>query len=188
MSATDLTNPVGEPYRSGTGLSRTIPVSSSTQIPLLSPDTTPGEQLYAPTPVPNAQDVARSFLNCWKLAASLGLGAALIAVIVTWMALPTMRPAYRAQALIRIRATEPRLVFPTFLDDKADFGTYRQTQAELIKTRRIISDSLKDARLAQLEAVRQDPERVMRWLEKDLKVENLENSEFTRISLVGVDP
>ena len=69
----------------------------------------------------------------------------------------------------------------------SDFGTYRQTQLALIKSRLVLGATLRDPQVAALGTVRekQDP---LRWLETQVKVDYSGGPEILRISMKGNDP
>lgn len=157
-------------------------------VPALVSGSAPLAPTQAPTWVPDALTLLNALRYRWQLALILGLIGGSIATLAAWIWLPTPKAMYRAAALIRIASTEPRLVFPTMMTEGADFNTFRHTQAELLRSRFILQTALREPRVAELTSVREDPEVVLRWMERDLRVEFLEGSEILRLSLTGTEP
>jgi capsular exopolysaccharide synthesis family protein len=158
---------------------------------------------------PDAVSLLQAFRYRWLLALSLGLLAGIIASLGTWYWLPKARTLYRAYALIRIAAAPQRVAFPTTIEDKGDFGVYRQTQAELMRSRFVLRAALNYYDKARDELLENNPqagatlpslkdddpvtqkekrEQVVCWLESELKADFLGSSEILSLSLTGDNP
>jgi len=143
------------------------------------------------------------------LALSLSLLAGIVAAATTWYWLPRAKTLYRAYALIRISAAPQRVAFPTTIEDKGDFGIYRQTQAELMRSRFVLRAALNYYDKAREDLLKKDPqagttvpslkdddparekekrEQVVFWLESELKADFLGSSEILSLSLTGDNP
>jgi capsular exopolysaccharide synthesis family protein len=143
------------------------------------------------------------------MALSLSLLAGSIAGWATWHWLPRAKTQYRAYALLRIAAAPQRVAFPTTIEDKGDFLVYRQTQAELMRSRFVLRSALNYYEQAREQLVKKDPqaganvpsfkdsdsvvekqkrEGVVHWLENELKADFLGNSEILQLALTGDNP
>lgn len=158
---------------------------------------------------PDAVSLLQAFRHRWFLALSLSLLAGIGAAAATWYWLPRAKPQYRAYALLRIAAAPQRVAFPTTIEDKGDFLIYRQTQAELMRSRYVLRAALNYYEQSREQLAKKDPqasasvpsfkgsdpaqekekrEQVVHWLEGDLKAEFLGNSEILSLSLTGENP
>ena len=158
---------------------------------------------------PDAMSLLQAFRHRWVLALSLSLLAGVCAAITTWYWLPRAKTIYRAYALIRIAAAPQRVAFPTTIEDKGDFGIYRQTQAELMRSRFVLRAALNYYDKAREELLQKNPEagalvsslkdddpakekqkreQVLFWLENELKADFLGSSEILSLSLTGDNP
>src|SRR5262249_21356613 len=91
---------------------------------------------------PDALSLLQAFRHRWVLALSLSLLAGIVGAAATWYWLPRAKTQYRAYALLRIAAAPQRVAFPTTIEDKGDFLVYRQTQAELMRSRFVLRSAL----------------------------------------------
>jgi succinoglycan biosynthesis transport protein ExoP len=158
---------------------------------------------------PDAVSLLQAFRHRWVLALSLSLLAGIGAAAATWYWLPRARAVYRAYALLRIAAAPQRVAFPTTIEDKGDFLVYRQTQAELMRSRFVLRAGLNYYEQAREQLVKKDPqlaitvpsfkdsdsarekqkrEQVVFWLENELKADFLGGSEILQLSLTGDNP
>ena len=158
---------------------------------------------------PDAVSLLQAFRHRWVLGVSLSLLAAIVAAAATWYWLPRAKTQYRAYALLRIAAAPQRVAFPTTIEDKGDFLVYRQTQAELMRSRFVLRSALNFYEQERENIVKKNPqagatvlsfkdsdpakekekrEGVVHWLESELKADFLGNSEILSISLTGDNP
>jgi len=121
--------------------------------------------------------------RCWKMALTIGTPAAAVALVVAWLMIPCH---YTSDALLRIAAREPRLVFQT-AEGPSDFLTYRKTQIALIKSRFVLNAALRKPGIAELDTVREQ-QYPLQWLGKVIEVGSGESPEILRIALTGDRP
>jgi polysaccharide biosynthesis transport protein len=91
------------------------------------------------------------------------------------------RGAESARALLHVAAHAPKLSFATS-DNSGDYNDYLQTQFALMKSRLVINTALQQPAIAQLAAIRKQPDPVA-WLEQNLDMSNVKNSEVVQVSL-----
>jgi capsular exopolysaccharide synthesis family protein len=158
---------------------------------------------------PDAVSLLQAFRHRWVLGLSLGLLAGIVAATATWCWLPRAKTQYRAYALLRIAAAPQRVAFPTTIEDKGDFLVYRQTQAELMRSRFVLRSALNYYEQERENHVKKNPqagaavpsfkdsdparekekrEQVVHWLESELKADFLGGSEILSLSLTGDNP
>ena len=115
----------------------------------------------------------------WSVALALGLVLALGAAATAW----TLRPEkYTAFAIIQVASAEPKMLpDATRLPDGA---TYTRTQIALVRSRPVLLVALRNEKVRQLPFVQAQPEPV-EWLEKELVVEQIPNTEIVRVSLTA---
>jgi succinoglycan biosynthesis transport protein ExoP len=137
---------------------------------------------------PDLIALARALRRRWGLAVALGILLAGAAVVVAWKVPP--KPKATAYALVQVTSRAPQVAFTT-IDITAETltppGVLRNTQLVLIKSRGVLEAALKMPEVARLPIVQAlaDP---VEWLEQDLLVEYVENSEILRVSLSGPRP
>jgi hypothetical protein len=95
----------------------------------------------------------------------------------TWGADPEKGP----RAFLQIAARAPRLSF-TSRDNSEDYNDYLQTQFALIKSRLVLNVALQQPAIAQLAAIRRQPDPI-EWLAQNLEMSNVKHSEVARVSL-----
>jgi succinoglycan biosynthesis transport protein ExoP len=119
----------------------------------------------------------------WLLALVAGSICGAIGGAAMWY----LKPAnYTVVALLRVSASEHRLLEGEKENDLARM-TYMKTQAALIRSRPIIRVALEPTEVRQLELVKQHPQREA-WLEKELKVGYIDDTDILSISLTGTAP
>ena len=118
----------------------------------------------------------------------LALVAATIVAPLVWYLVPS---TYTAEHYLRVAPQEQRIVFDAKGPGRGtDFGLYRNTQEQLIRSPFVILAALRDPAIGQLKTIReleakqQDP---VDWLQKNLRVAFPGGSEIMRISLSGPD-
>jgi capsular exopolysaccharide synthesis family protein len=158
---------------------------------------------------PDAVSLLKAFRHRWILALSLSLLVGVVAAAAAWYLFPQAKPTYRAYALLRISQVAQRIVFPTNIEDKVEYPVYRQTQAELLRSRYVLRVALSEYDRLREELLQKEPERgaklpslkdddpakekekkeqVVHWLESELKAEFLSGSEIMSVSLTGDNP
>lgn len=132
---------------------------------------------------PDPLGLLRALRRRWILATVTGLAVASVAASGAWFLQHT---EYTAFALLRMPSIPPHLLFNR-ADGRGDFPTYQRTQAELIKTRYVLSAALERARFTQLSLARRrgDP---VQWLQQAVQVDYPGGSELLRITLTGENP
>jgi capsular exopolysaccharide synthesis family protein len=158
---------------------------------------------------PDAVSLLKALRHRWVLALSLSLLVAVVAAAAAWYLFPQAKPTYRAYALLRVAQVAQRMVFPTNIEDKVEYPVYRQTQAELLRSRYVLRAGLKEYDRIREELLKKDPEtgaklpslqdddpakekekkeQVVHRLESELKAEFLSGSEIMSVSLTGDNP
>jgi capsular exopolysaccharide synthesis family protein len=117
----------------------------------------------------------------WKLAALLGLPAALLAALVVARLMPP--PQYVAQSIVYVSFKAPNVLFSS-PDAGIDFATYQRAQAALVRSRGVLSAAAAGPGVADLGIIKARPQPV-RWLQQKLEVDFSEGPEFLRIGLSG---
>jgi polysaccharide biosynthesis transport protein len=135
---------------------------------------------------PDPLGLLKAFRRRWKLAVGLGVVLAVVAGGLARVVLP--RPKFEAKAVLLVAAQPPQVLFTT-MDTKqqVDCGRYQKTQVAWIKSRVVLNAALQRPGIKQYKMVRErgDP---ARWLQGDLDVNCVENSELLEISLQGESP
>lgn len=67
-----------------------------------------------------------------------------------------------------------------------DYDTYRRSQAQLVKSRRVLNAVLRQPEVAELDIVKQQEDPAS-WLEENLQVDFLDNRDFLRIGMSNGD-
>jgi capsular exopolysaccharide synthesis family protein len=171
----------------------------------------PGAQQSLPplAKTPDAVSLLKALRHRWVLALSLSLLVGVLAAAAAWYLFPQAKPTYRAYALLRISQVAQRIVFPTNIEDKVEYPVYRQTQAELLRSRYVLRAALKEYDQIRDELLQKDPEaggklpllkdddparekekreQVVHWMESEIKAEFLSGSEIMSVSLTGDNP
>jgi polysaccharide biosynthesis transport protein len=119
----------------------------------------------------------------WLLALVLGSICGAIAGASMWY----LKPAkYTVVALLRVSASEHRLLDGE-RDNDAGRMTFMKTQAALITSRPILRGALQQEKVQHLELVKNQPQ-IEAWLEKELKVGYIDDTDILSISLTGTAP
>jgi capsular exopolysaccharide synthesis family protein len=140
-------------------------------------------------PVLGATALFRALRRRWLPALTVGLVCAAVAATSTWFLYPLLPiPKYTARTLLLLESVPPSILNRN-VDNRADFATYRQTQAALIKSRLVLDSALNDPKVQdkQLEVVNNQIDPV-EWLEKEIKVDYPSGQEILRISMSGNNP
>lgn len=118
----------------------------------------------------------------WFLAALLGIIFGAAAAVGAWQYFPA---PYLAYCELRISSVNQKILFNTS-EAKTGFGTYKQTQAKLIRSPYVLSTAIRDPEVVSLSMLVEKPHPT-EWLEQNLKV-NDTGQEFLRVSLEGDRP
>ena len=113
------------------------------------------------------------------IAVALVLGAGSAAAVYV------LRPdKYTSYAILQVASAEPKVIQESARSN--DSGIYMRTQLALIKSRHVLQDALKskDPDLRSLQLIAAQPDAV-EWLEKQLTVEQVQNTELVRVSLAS---
>ena len=139
---------------------------------------------------PDPLGLLKAFRRRWKLAVGLGVVLAVVAGGLARVVLPHVlpRPKFEAKAVLLVAAQPPQVLFTT-MDTKqqVDCSRYQKTQVAWIKSRVVLNAALQRPGIKQYKMVRErgDP---VRWLQGNLDVNCVENSELLEISLQGESP
>ena len=131
------------------------------------------------TPLAFLQSLGRR----WKLALTISIPLAILAMGIAWFVLPAH---YTAYVLLRMAEREPRLVFQT-AEGPSDFPTYRQTQMALLRSRFVLNAALRRPGIAELTLVRSQQYPVQ-WLQNHIQVGAGDSPEILEIALTGDRP
>lgn len=119
---------------------------------------------------PSATALLRVLRYRWLLALGLGLASAVVVAALTWFLVPRPKDSYEAKGLLSVMVTAPRVVIGN--RDPVDFGTYRRTQSELVRSLSVVRTAMKRPDAAKvLEEHKQDPDKVAKELQKNIKVD-----------------
>lgn len=155
---------------------------------------------HAATPLAHAAPVSQDpiamikpYLHALRRRSVLAFGLALVAVTIVaplvWYLVPV---TYTAEHYLQVSSQVQRIIFdPTGPGGKGDFGLYRNTQEQLIRSPFVIYAALRDPAVAQLKTIRELEEKredPIRWLQNNLRVVFPGGSQIMRISLSGKDP
>lgn len=139
---------------------------------------------------PSATALLRVLRYRWLLALGLGLAAAAVVAALTWILVPRPKDSYEAKGLLSVMVTAPRVVIGN--RDPVDFGTYRRTQSELVRSLSVVRAALKRPDAAKiLEEHKQDPDKIAKELQKNIKVDTGTNewpSQILPVILTWTNP
>jgi polysaccharide biosynthesis transport protein len=110
------------------------------------------------------------------------LTAAAGAALWYWLPLPR----YTALVVFQVNTQAPAVLAPT-AESRVDFGSYRQTQAALIRKRQVLQNALQQPETRNLSFARSEPDPVTH-LERQLVVDFKVGTEFMRVTLEGDNP
>jgi len=122
--------------------------------------------------------MSRAIVRRWPQALGLGLILGALAATAVWMARPDK---YTSYAFLRVAPKEYKVLNETVTERDNEY-TYTKTQLAIVKTRGIIKSALAEQGVRQLPLLAKQPDPI-EWLEKELKAEQIEGTEFIRVSL-----
>jgi capsular exopolysaccharide synthesis family protein len=126
--------------------------------------------------------VWRSLQRRWVLALTVGLLLGALAATAAWF----LRPAkYTTFALVKVASEQPQLLPQERVVN--DQELYRQTQAALLKSPKVLKTALQQEKVLPLSLLREESD-VVGWLDSALTVETIRNTELLKVSLSGQDP
>jgi capsular exopolysaccharide synthesis family protein len=125
----------------------------------------------------------RGLRRRWALAVLLGLSMLALAGGAAWVTVPEQ---HTAETLLRVEATQPKLLFGSS-EGVNNFLNYQKAQAALVKSRLVLNAALRQPQVAELALVRAQDNPV-EWLEKHLQADYKLAPEILRISLSGQRP
>ncbi len=135
------------------------------------------------TSLPNAWSLLQALRRRWLLALVVGVLGSVAASAATWFLLPP--PAHTVRAQLYVSSQRPMVLFRTS-EAQSDFHSFRQTQIALIKSRLVLNAALRQPKVAELAAVRQEADPIG-WLEKELKVSGAASPEILTVVMQGGD-
>jgi len=132
--------------------------------------------------VPVSQDelTPRFILNAlrqwWRTATAVGLVLGGSAAAIVYL---TFDPAYEAEAWIRIRESQPAVLFSEYAGRSDKFV---ETQRELLRSPKVLRRALSDPVIAAIPEVASEDSAVD-WLREQLNIDTIGQSELFRVSL-----
>jgi succinoglycan biosynthesis transport protein ExoP len=132
---------------------------------------------------PNPTALWQSLRRRWRSGLALGLLAAAAAIAAIWFFLP---PKYVAEARLQVAANR-RMGMLTDQAFDSDYPIFHRTQANVIKSRGVLLQALKDPRVVELGTMGNFTA-ALSWLDKNLKVDYLLGPETLRVTLSGDNP
>jgi succinoglycan biosynthesis transport protein ExoP len=115
----------------------------------------------------------------WLVATGLGLILAAIVAAVLWLLVPVY---FEAETLLRARRSQPALLGNYRIESDKEFEVYKQTQVSLIKSRLVLDAALGKPGVNRLSIVQHEDD-PLEWLQRELVVKFMRDSEILRISL-----
>ncbi len=135
----------------------------------------------------------KPYLHALRRRSVLAFGLALLAVTMVaplvWYMVPS---TYTAEHYLRVSPQVRQIVFDASGPGRrTDFGLYRNTQEQLIRSPFVILEALRDPAVGQLKTIRElesNREDPVAWLQRNIRVAFPGGSEIMRVSLSGQDP
>ncbi|MFV2068739.1 MAG: polysaccharide biosynthesis tyrosine autokinase [Pirellulales bacterium] len=116
----------------------------------------------------------------WILATGMGLLAGVFFGGLVWFLVPSQSTAV---ALLKVSSVQPKIAFDVEAQADADFDTFRQTQLAMMTSNFVLNPALQDQKIAQLPSVRSAEPDPIAWLQDELRVSFLNDSEVMQVSL-----
>jgi polysaccharide biosynthesis transport protein len=132
---------------------------------------------------PDPLSLLRAFRRRWPLASGCGLLLGLPVMIAVWFFVPVNT---EIAAFIQVKAV-PDTLLATMRPDPFEVNAFRQTQIEHIKGQKVIRRALRAPGINQLSIYKEQPDPV-KWLESELNVSYLSDSEILRVMMSGDKP
>jgi len=119
----------------------------------------------------------------WLVSVGVGLMLAALAATLLWIFVPVR---IEAETLLRAQRSQPSIVGKSRTESDKEFEVYKQTQVSLIKSPFVLGAALSQPGVHELEMVRNENE-PLAWLEDEIRVSFIGDSEILRIGLRGED-
>jgi len=116
----------------------------------------------------------------WILATGMGLLAGFFFGGLVWFLVPSQSTAV---ALLKASSVKPKIAFDVEAEADADFDTFRQTQLAMLTSNFVLGPALSDPKIAQLPSVKSAEPDPIAWLQHELSVSFLKDSEIMQVSL-----
>ncbi len=141
------------------------------------------------SPTPNALSLLLALRQRWALGLVLGIVAGAAIGVGAWFAMPPSK--YNAQARVRLDPTGGGTLgkgTSAAVDFRGDFVAFQKTQITVVKSQLVLNAALQDEKISQLGLVREHPNDMIEWLNKELVVNFADGPEILSISLTGDEP
>jgi capsular exopolysaccharide synthesis family protein len=171
------------PENGWNGGATTVPRTETSRVSR--PPTVTVPALASLPPVPDAFALLRALRHRWLLAVSAGLFVAVLASVATYFLLPTTLTLVTATAKLRIKSYEdwqPTAV----VGSRTDGYTFKRTQCDLIRTRPVMEEALREPQVAALQFARLP--NAADALQQRVRVEIRDPSEIVDVSMTGDNP
>ncbi len=132
----------------------------------------------------NAVALLKALRRRWLLALVCGLLTSALGAAGVWFGIPFK---YTVSAILHVSAREPRILGGE-TTGHGEFDVYQKSQAAMVLSRLVLNAVLKDAEVARLSILPQNPDQQIDWLQQELKVDFKTGPEFMRISMLGNQP
>ncbi len=161
------------------------PLSPAAQADRLIPAPVPGGPPVADPPALQRAITPGALFAALRRRWQTALGVALVLCVAFAAAVWVLRPdKYTSFAILQVASAEPKVIQESARP--SDGGIYMRTQLALVRSRPVLQDALKskedNLRALPLVAAQNDP---VEWLEKQLIVEQVQNTELVRVSLAS---
>ncbi len=133
---------------------------------------------------PDARSLLNAFRRRWVLATLLSIISSALIGIAAWYLVPPAK--YEAVSVLRVSQYKKGFIFDP-RNDEADFRTLQASTVAAIKNQNTLRRALRLPGIAKLPTV-VDQIDAVDWLEKQLKVDVIGNSEFVAVLLSGDRP
>ena len=130
---------------------------------------------------PDALGLLHALRRRWRIALASGLAVAAVAGLVAYLIIP--RAKYTSRATLHV-STNPKYIIFDPKERLADYRTYQRTQVAMARSLYVLSDALKNPKVAGLPTVREQADPI-EWLAKSIKIDFPDASEVLEISLSG---
>ena len=131
-----------------------------------------------------AMEMLTALRRRWVPALVLAIPAALLASAIVWEVVPAK---YESSAILKIQQYAQIVAFDNSKQRSTEFLTYRDTQKGFIKSRAVLTSSLRDPKVAECGTMK-TVECPVEWLMQELNVDEQISPEFLKISLQGKYP
>lgn len=144
------------------------------------------EMPVMPADGPNLSAYLHALRRRWLPAVLLGLICGAAAWAGVWFGRGAL---YQASAYLLVSVDEPRIIYPDDRNQRAlpnAFDIYKDTQAQLVRSRFVLGKALARDDIRVLPSVRREQDPVT-WLEQELRVSYPGKAQFMQVSLTGPD-